>query len=81
MNNTTENKVKAFMLSGAFNSGFALSLMKKDLDTAHRFIEQVESASAFSKLCLTLWQDADQSLGKGADHTAMYRFIRDHGRS
>lgn len=76
-NNTTENKVETFMLSEAFNSGFALSLMMKDLQTAHRFIDQVEAASAFSALCLKLWQDADQALGKGADHTAMYRFIRD----
>lgn len=29
-NNTTENKVKPSMLSGEFNSGFALSLMAKD---------------------------------------------------
>jgi 3-hydroxyisobutyrate dehydrogenase len=74
-NNTTENKVEAFMLNGAFNSGFALALMKKDLETANRFIGQVESAAEFSSACLKLWQDADQRLGKGADHTAIYRCI------
>lgn len=74
-NNTTENKVEAFMLSGAFNSGFALALMKKDLETANRFIGQVESGAEFSSACLKLWQDADQRLGKGADHTAIYRCI------
>ncbi len=75
-NNTTENKVEAFMLSAAFNSGFALSLMKKDLETAHRFMEQVESASQFSAKCLEIWQAGDQSLGKGADHTQMYEFVK-----
>lgn len=75
-NNTTENKVEAFMLSDAFNSGFSLALMKKDLETAHRFIEQVDATSGFSSDCLKVWQAADKSLGKGADHTEMYRFIK-----
>jgi 3-hydroxyisobutyrate dehydrogenase len=64
------------MLNGAFNSGFALALMKKDLETANRFIGQVESGAEFSSACLKLWQDADQRLGKGADHTAIYRCIK-----
>jgi 3-hydroxyisobutyrate dehydrogenase len=76
-NNTTENKVEAFMLSEAFNSGFSLALMKKDLETAHRFIEQVDGKAGFSSDCLKVWQAADKSLGKGADHTEMYRFIKD----
>ena len=74
-NNTTENKVESFMLSGAFNSGFALGLMKKDLETANRFITQVESASEFSAGCVKIWQEADKALGKGADHTEMYKYI------
>jgi 3-hydroxyisobutyrate dehydrogenase len=76
-NNTTENKVEVFMLSDAFNSGFSLSLMKKDLETAHRFIQQVDAQSGFVSDCLRVWQAADKSLGKGADHTEMYRFIKD----
>jgi len=76
-NNTTENKVEVFMLSDAFNSGFSLSLMKKDLETAHRFIQQVDAQSGFASDCLRVWQAADKSLGKGADHTEMYRFIKD----
>lgn len=76
-NNTTENKVEAFMLSDAFNSGFALELMKKDLQTANRFIEKTKAASRFSSECLQIWQAADGALGKGADHTAMYKYIRE----
>lgn len=75
-NNTTENKVETFMLNGAFNSGFALALMKKDLETANRFIGQVESVAEFSSACLKLWQDADHLLGKDADHTKLYDYIR-----
>ena len=76
-NNTTENKVEAFMLSEAFNSGFSLALMKKDLETAQRFIGQVDAKSGFSSDCLKVWQAAHKSLGKGADHTEMYRYIKD----
>jgi 3-hydroxyisobutyrate dehydrogenase len=75
-NNTTENKVEAYMLSSTYNSGFALSLMKKDLETANRFMEQVNASSNFSAKCLEIWQSGDQFLGKGADHTAMYEFIK-----
>ena len=64
------------MLNGAFNSGFALALMKKDLETANRFIGQVESVAEFSSACLKLWQDADHLLGKDADHTKLYDYIR-----
>ena len=74
-NNTTENKVEPFMLSGAFNSGFALALMRKDLDTAQTFIDTMQTPGAFAKACAAHWLDAEQSLDKGADHTAMYAHI------
>ena len=77
-NNTTENKVVSFMLSGAFNSGFALALMRKDLETAAGFIDQMKSPGEFAQACVARWAEADQALGKGADHTAMYAHV--HGR-
>ncbi len=46
-NNTTDNKVEQFMLNGAFNSGFSLSLMRKDLDTALAFIQAVGTPLMF----------------------------------
>ncbi len=76
-NNTTENKVEAFMLNGAFNSGFSLALMKKDLETANRFMGQVKSMREFSSQCLGIWKAADDVLDKGSDHTVMLRYIRD----
>jgi 3-hydroxyisobutyrate dehydrogenase len=75
-NNTTKNKVEAFMLNGAFNSGFALALMKKDLETANRFIGQVESGAEFSRHCLQIWTDANAQLEPDADHTMMYLYIQ-----
>ncbi|HEY4373721.1 MAG TPA: NAD(P)-dependent oxidoreductase [Burkholderiales bacterium] len=75
-NNTTDNKVEQFMLNGAFNSGFALGLMRKDLDTALAFIEAVGTPAGFAGACAHTWRDADAALPSG-DHTAMYAFVHD----
>ncbi len=77
-NNTTENKVVPFMLSGAFNSGFALSLMRKDLETAAGFIDQMRAPGDFAHACVARWREADAALGAGADHTAMYAHVQQH---
>jgi 3-hydroxyisobutyrate dehydrogenase len=75
-NNTTEHKVENFMLSGKFNSGFAMALMRKDLNTAHAFIDRMGTPGEFAKLCFDTWADAEQTLKSGADHTALYQFVR-----
>jgi 3-hydroxyisobutyrate dehydrogenase len=75
-NNTTDVKVETFMLSGAFNSGFALALMRKDLQTAQSFIDRMGTEDGFAQACLNAWKQAEEGLDPGADHTAMYRFIR-----
>ncbi len=76
-NNTTEHKVESYMLSGSFGSGFALGLMRKDLQTAQGFIERMGTPGEFAELCLNTWVEAEQGLEPGADHTAMYKFLRD----
>jgi 3-hydroxyisobutyrate dehydrogenase len=79
-NNTTEHKVENFMLSGAFNSGFALGLMRKDLQTAQSFIERMDAPDTFAQVCLNTWMAAENHLAKGADHTAMYQYVREQSR-
>ncbi len=76
-NNTTEHKVLPFMLSGAFNSGFALALMRKDLETAAGFIDAMHSPGQFAQACVARWREADEALGAGADHTAMYAHVHE----
>jgi 3-hydroxyisobutyrate dehydrogenase len=76
-NNTTDVKVEAFMLSQTFNSGFALALMRKDLQTALAFIERMGTPADFATRCLATWADADTALGAGADHTALFKYIQD----
>jgi 3-hydroxyisobutyrate dehydrogenase len=75
-NNTTEHKVENFMLNGKFNSGFSLALMRKDLNTARAFIERMGTHGDFANLCFETWQEAEQGLEKGADHTAMFKFLQ-----
>ncbi|MFZ2737565.1 MAG: NAD(P)-dependent oxidoreductase [Burkholderiaceae bacterium] len=75
-NNTTEHKVENFMLNQKFNSGFALGLMRKDLQTAQGFIERMDSPADFASLCLQTWARAETELEPGADHTAMFKFVQ-----
>ena len=75
-NNTTDVKVENFMLSGTFNSGFSLALMRKDLQTALDFISRMETPKNFANACTQTWTQAEKTLDKGADHTAMYAFIQ-----
>lgn len=77
-NNTTEHKVENFMLSGRFDSGFALALMRKDLQTAQGFIGRMATPGGFATQCLQTWSAAETRLARGADHTAMFKFVREH---
>lgn len=75
-NNTTDVKVEQFMLSGTFNSGFAAALMRKDLDTAHALMQSLDSERALMEACARMWQQAEAALPKGADHTAMFTYVK-----
>jgi 3-hydroxyisobutyrate dehydrogenase len=75
-NNTTENKVENFMLNDAFNSGFSLALMRKDVQIALDFIEGMNCYANLAKQCVITATEANEKLGKGADHTAMYDYVR-----
>ena len=74
-NNTTEVKVKQFMLSGAYNSGFSAALMAKDLATVAALADAIGARADFAHRCAEFWQEAARDLGAGADHTAMHRFV------
>jgi 3-hydroxyisobutyrate dehydrogenase len=76
-NNTTEVKVKQFMLSGAFNSGFSAGLMAKDVATAADLADAIGARADFARRTAQLWQKAAASLAPGADHTAIYRYLRE----
>ncbi|CAM4112126.1 NAD(P)-dependent oxidoreductase [Bordetella muralis] len=73
MNNSTQKKFKQFVLSGKYNAGFGLELMVKDLGIALGLDEN--HTAEFSQLCLKTWRAAAESLGKGADHTELAKFV------
>ena len=74
-NNTTEVKVEKFMLSGRYDSGFALALMRKDVQTATAFIDGMATPGSLAKECLKVALAAEKSLGDGADHTAVHAYF------
>ena len=74
-NNTSENKVKQFMLSGTYGSGFSLHLMDKDLGIARALAASVDYPLTFGRNGIDLWHEAAGKVGPGADHTEMYRLL------
>ncbi len=73
--NTSENKVIQFMLSGTFDSGFALHLMTKDITTAVNLAEKLQIPAKLGQTCLDIWRQAAAGSERGADHTEMYRIL------
>lgn len=76
-NNATEVKLKQFVISGSYASGFSLALMAKDLRTADDLARHLGIAAPLSHACTELWSKADAKLGPGADHTEIDRFLGD----
>lgn len=75
--NTSENKVRQFMLSGTFASGFALQLMNKDLKIARALSDAVHYPMRLGAVCIDLWSDAAAHSTPATDHTEMYRLLAD----
>ena len=75
MNNTTKNKCKQYMLSGAYNAGFSTGLMAKDVRTALEIAEAMHTSTTFAKPTAEVWNAMEQKLGFIADHTEMHRFL------
>jgi 3-hydroxyisobutyrate dehydrogenase len=73
-NNTTENKAERYMLNHAFNSGFALALMDKDVGMAARLAKELGIDAAELGFVSELLGRVLKELGPAADHTAVYEF-------
>lgn len=74
-NNTTEHKLRQFILSGSYASGFSLDLMVKDIGIAASVARETGTPTVLAERCLALWQQAQEELGRGRDHTEMARWI------
>jgi len=75
-NNTTDRKVEQFMLNGAFDSGFALALMRKDVGMAHDLARALDLDAPWLSGCEDLLRAASDALGPDADHTAAFAYLK-----
>lgn len=74
-NQATEVKMARFVLSRAFDSGFALRLMVKDLRTALDLAHETATPVPLGASCLEEWTAAARSLPADADHTAIAAYV------
>ncbi|ANN66139.1 NAD(P)-dependent oxidoreductase [Bordetella bronchialis] len=80
--NTSENKVKQFMLNGSYASGFAMQLMNKDLKIARALAGTVGYPLRVGTTVTDVWDQVSQGATPSTDHTEMYRMLDpDAGRS
>lgn len=75
MNNTTRNKCRQYMISGAYNAGFSTGLMAKDVRTALEIAEAMQTSTLFAKPTAEVWNAMEKQLGFLSDHTEMHKFL------
>ncbi|MEQ9487977.1 MAG: NAD(P)-dependent oxidoreductase [Alphaproteobacteria bacterium] len=75
-NNSTENKIAQFVLSGEFKkAGFAMNLMAKDLAIAADLAESLGFEDTGIEAERALWMSASDQLGETADHTEIFQCV------
>jgi len=61
MNNSTQKKMRQFVLSRRFDAGFGLDLMVKDLSIALEVGRDTATPAPFAALCREMWAAAAES--------------------
>lgn len=77
-NNATEVKMKQFILSETFGSGFALGLMAKDIRIAADLAKTLGMRLDALASTADAWDAAQKELGPSEDHTRIIRYVEDH---
>jgi 3-hydroxyisobutyrate dehydrogenase len=72
---STLNKWPNFIVTGSFDSGFSLALMVKDMRIARELITSTGGRAELAAASLDLWERAAGTLGPGADHTEIARWL------
>ncbi len=75
-NNSTELKMKQFVLSESFASGFSLALMAKDLQTASALSQDMDLSTPMLFDVAREWASAFGQLGNTADHTEYFKYAQ-----
>lgn len=76
-NNSTERKFGPFVLTGSYDSGFALSHMVKDLRIALSLAERTDTPVTLSQEVVDRYAQAHEALAPEADHTAIAQWVQD----
>ncbi|HEY5855170.1 MAG TPA: NAD(P)-dependent oxidoreductase [Aldersonia sp.] len=74
-NAATESKFAQHVLPDTFDSGFAATLMRKDIRIALDLAHGVGTPTAISDALGSVWSDAVENLGAGADQTEVVRYL------
>jgi 3-hydroxyisobutyrate dehydrogenase len=74
-NNSTEVKLKPFVIPKNYASGFSLALMAKDLRTADDLAMHLDVPAPFSQALIEIWEQAADALSAAADHMAIDAYL------
>ena len=75
-NSTTEWKIPQQVFTKAFNSGFQLALIRKDVGIARKLAARKRVPAAGLAATHRLWTQAEKALKRRADHTELYLYLR-----
>ena len=75
-NSTTERKIPQQVFTGAFDSGFLLSLMTKDVGIAAGIARKAKVRAPYLQQTLRHWRAAEKALRPRADHTELYHYLK-----
>jgi len=75
VSNATLNKMKQFVLSGTYGSGFTLGLMQKDVGIARELADRSKLDVPVAFHIADMWRQAFEELGGDVDHTAYDKII------
>lgn len=75
-NNSSENKIKQYVLSGKYqDAGFAMDLMVKDISAALDLANTLETPMPLGAATVSAWRQALDDLGDSPDHTEIARWL------
>jgi len=74
-NNTTEIKLKPFIIPESYTSGFSLGLMAKDIRTADDLGRALGLPMPLADVVAELWTAAEAEIGGSIDHTAFGKYL------
>ena len=81
MNDSSKRKLRQFVLSRRFDSGFTMELMVKDLSIALEVGKEAGAPSPVMALTRELWAAAMNHIGGKEDHTAMCKLYETMGNT